>query len=414
MIGSALVAALAEAGHTPVPAVRDLAAAQGRWPGWPGVQVDFTSASTPEAWRPHLVGIDAVINAVGILREHGPQSFAAVHAQAPCALFRACAAAGVQRVVQISALGAGEDAGTAYHRSKHEADRCLLALPIRGTVLQPSLVFAPQGASARMFLTLAALPVLGVPGHGRQPVAPVHLEDLVAAVLAVLHDDDPPVRLSVVGPHCLTLRDYLSGLRAGLGLGRARILPTPMPLVRLGAAVGSVWPGALLDRDTLAMLERGNCDDPAPLARLLGRPPRAVSAFLSSAERGTQRREAQLRWLLPLLRLAMAAVWLATGIVSLGVYPVEDSLALLARTGLTGTPALWALYSAAVLDLAFGIGLLTLRRRRWLYRAQALLILAYTAIITWHLPEFWLHPYGPVLKNLPMLAGIVVLHELEE
>jgi hypothetical protein len=44
---------------------------------------------------------------------------------------------------------------------------------------------------------------------------------------------------------------------------------------------------------------------------------------------------------------------------------------------------------------------------------QAALIVAYTAIITVWLPEFWLHPYGPILKNLPVLACIVLLYRLE-
>jgi hypothetical protein len=42
-----------------------------------------------------------------------------------------------------------------------------------------------------------------------------------------------------------------------------------------------------------------------------------------------------------------------------------------------------------------------------------LLILGYTVLITIFLPEFWLHPYGPVLKNLPLFAAIVFLHEFE-
>jgi len=45
--------------------------------------------------------------------------------------------------------------------------------------------------------------------------------------------------------------------------------------------------------------------------------------------------------------------------------------------------------------------------------AQIALIVGYTAIITARLPEFWLHPYGPVLKNLPMLAALWLLLEFE-
>jgi hypothetical protein len=45
---------------------------------------------------------------------------------------------------------------------------------------------------------------------------------------------------------------------------------------------------------------------------------------------------------------------------------------------------------------------------------QALLIVAYTAIISVRLPGFWLHPYGPLTKNLPLLAAIATLAWLEE
>jgi hypothetical protein len=40
--------------------------------------------------------------------------------------------------------------------------------------------------------------------------------------------------------------------------------------------------------------------------------------------------------------------------------------------------------------------------------------MAYSVVIAIMLPEYWLHPFGPLLKNLPMLAAIVTLHELEE
>ena len=86
---------------------------------------------------------------------------------------------------------------------------------------------------------------------------------------------------------------------------------------------------------------------------------------------------------------------------------------LLERAGVPAALRPLALYGAAALDLALGIASLLLRRRRWLWLAQIALILGYTAIITIRLPEFWLHPYGPVLKNLPMLAALWLLLELE-
>ena len=48
-----------------------------------------------------------------------------------------------------------------------------------------------------------------------------------------------------------------------------------------------------------------------------------------------------------------------------------------------------------------------------MWRTQAVLILVYTAIISVRLPEFWLHPYGPILKNLPMLAVVWLLYVID-
>ena len=52
-----------------------------------------------------LDGVDAVINAIGILREHDAQTFERIHDLGPRALFDACRRSGVSRVIQISALG---------------------------------------------------------------------------------------------------------------------------------------------------------------------------------------------------------------------------------------------------------------------------------------------------------------------
>jgi hypothetical protein len=124
--------------------------------------------------------------------------------------------------------------------------------------------------------------------------------------------------------------------------------------------------------------------------------------------------QARLAWLLPLLRLSIALVWIVTGLLSFGLYPVQDSYALLARLGITGALAPLMLYGAAALDLALGVATLVLRRRVLLWWMQIALMLGYMVLITWALPEFWLHPFGPILKNLPMLVAVGLLLALEE
>lgn len=414
-IGGALADALASRGHRLVLAVRDVDAAVRRWPGHMAVPVDFATHHDPVDWRPHLTGIDVVVNTVGILREHGGQTFEALHVRAPVALFRACAEAGVGRVVQVSALGADAQAASGYHRSKAAADRALAALPVASAIVRPSLVFAPGGASARWFCRLAALPVTPLPGGGGQCVQPIHLDDLVDALVAIIESPRKPIAavLDAVGPAPMKLRDYLATLRQAMALPPMRGFTVPRWLMRIAAWVGPLF-GGFVDRDTLAMLERGNCAPADTVAAVLGRPPRAPDAFIAREQRDWLRQRAGLDWLLPLLRWSVALTWIATGLVSLFVYPREESLALLARTGLHGGVAVAALYGAGLLDLLLGVATLVRRWRRPAYAAQLLLMLGYTAIITMWLPEFWTHPYGPVLKNLPLLAATWLLYRLDD
>jgi uncharacterized protein YbjT (DUF2867 family) len=436
LIGAALVRRLLEAGHAVVLGVREEgvseAAAAARFDSLPAatrtdvLHVDFSLPIAAEAWRPRLLGIDAIVNAVGIFREQGNQTFDALHVKAPLSLFEAAATAGVRRIVQISALGADPQSPFGYFASKGRADAALAALPISSAVLRPSLVFAPQGASSRWFMFLAALPLTPLPGAGSQPIQPIHLDDLCEAVLRLIEDIPDAAGpgadgggtaiegvIDAVGPAPLSLRDYLATLKRQLGLGGI-FVPILRTLAIAAARLASYFPSAVMTPEALRMLERGNTADPGRFAQALGRVPRPPAHFVAHDQVAALRRQAQLSWLVPLMRFSVAAMWLVTAWVSLFAYPQHASLALLARTGLEGGLGMAALYGAAGLDALLGGAILFARRRRWIYRAQLALIAFYTVIISLYLPEYWAHPYGPVLKNLPLLAMILALHELDD
>jgi uncharacterized protein YbjT (DUF2867 family) len=411
-IGRAVAQALVQRGHTVVPATRRPPAGNREY-----VQADFASVPSREWWMPRLAGIDAVVNAIGILREQGGQTFEALHHRAPAELFHACDAAGVKGVVQVSALGADANGRTGYHRSKKAADDVLRSLPLRAAIVQPSLVYGPGGTSAALFNKLAVAPVLPFPAGGRMPVQPVHVDDVVEGIVQLV--EEPPEDVTTyafAGPEPLALAHYLRELRTAMGEhARQWIVPMPASLFRAGAAMAGVVPGSMLDRDTADMLLAGNATPDNGLPALLGRAPRAPRDFIAPTARESARREAALDLWLPVLRLALAFLWIWTAIVSFGLYPVQDSDALLARVGLHGAAASVALYGAALLDLV--LGLLTLaapaRWRRGVWLAQVALIGGYTVLISFFLPEYWLHPYGPITKNLPILALLGLLWSLE-
>ena len=416
-IGQHLLPALLAEGHQVVCAVRSPKTSLE--PRLRYVHADFANDTDKSVWLARLSGIDAVINLVGIFRESGRQTFERLHLETPRALFAACAESSeVQMVIQLSALGADREAETRYHLTKRAADDYLAALPLRAYIVQPSLVYGRGGASARVFKTLASLPFAVRFGSAPQLVQPVHIDDVVGAILGLLRHRLPLApgataqRVPLVGPQALPFTDYLASLRQAMGMGRLRVLALPGLLARGMAKLGRWLPGGLLDEDALRMLDRGNSGDPAIITQLLGRPPTPIADFVTDPQ--AERTQAKLGWLLPILRWSIVAVWLITAIVSAGLYPVEASYDLLARTGIPPALQPLMLYGAAGFDLLLGLGIVFLSRRRWLWLAQLALISFYTVVIAWKLPEFLLHPYGPLTKNLPMLAAIWLLYELEE
>lgn len=109
------------------------------------------------------------------------------------------------------------------------------------------------------------------------------------------------------------------------------------------------------------------------------------------------------------LRVVLATVWLVTAALSFGLYPIEGSLLLVADLGLSRTGSLAVVYAGAALDLAMAV--LTLAwpvRALWLF--QGAVIVTYSVLATLLVPEYWLHPFGPLLKNLPILALLWLLY----
>ncbi|HET9864846.1 MAG TPA: SDR family oxidoreductase [Steroidobacteraceae bacterium] len=410
-IGTHLARACLVAGHEVIGAGRQRPAGL---PGLRHLPLDYTALPPVEALARELQCIDVAVNAVGILRQHGARTFEALHVRGPRVLFAAAAAARVRRIIQVSALGAEPEAVSGYHRSKSEADRTLMASSLDWAIVLPSLVYGPGGSSAGLFNLLASLPITPLPAGGTMRVQPVHIDDVTAGLLKLIESPaELRCALPMVGPVPLTLAEFLRELRATLGFRRTFSLSVPRVLVATAARVGDYLPGVFLSRETFGMLERGNVGDAGPFTRLLGRPPLPVPGFVNSTDRPRAHREAVLTWTLPLLRLTVAFMWLIAGIVSLVPGSFEHGLALLRDIGIPASLAPVVLGCASGLDIALGLLTLAPRRLPLLWVAQILVVLGYTSIISVFLPALWLEPFGPVAKNVPILALLVLLWQLE-
>jgi uncharacterized protein YbjT (DUF2867 family) len=299
----------------------------------------------PAQWAARLsaLDLDAVVNCVGILMADGSASFERIHSAGPIELFRGAVAAGVARIVQVSALGVGAAADGRrepdYLRSKRLADEALLTLAVDAVVVRPSLVYGPGSASARLFATLASLPIVSLPGRGEQRVQPLHVFELAEAI-ALLVERSGSARgvYELGGAASVSYREMLAAYRSAQGLGEAIWLPMPMPLMRIGALLAEQLPQRAFCRDTLALLERGNVTARNASHVLLGRAPAALADGLAITppEPALDLRVALAPPVDAALRASLAFLWLYTAIVSAVLPRQSGVLELLARCGVPG------------------------------------------------------------------------------
>jgi uncharacterized protein YbjT (DUF2867 family) len=212
-----------------------------------------------------LKGHDAVVNLVAIL--HGtPAAFERAHVQLPQTLARTCLAAGVKRVVHVSALGAASDAPSIYQRSKASGEQVLRSSGLDVTVLRPSVIFGAEDKFLNLFAKLQRVfPVMPLAGAGTR-FQPVWVEDVASAIVRCLQDNHTVGQtFDICGPEVLTLKQLvqLAARASGVNHGHGRpVLSLPMALGRLQAALMALAPGEpLMSRDNLDSMTVDNVSD---------------------------------------------------------------------------------------------------------------------------------------------------------
>ncbi len=209
-----------------------------------------------------VAGHDAVVNLVAIL--HGDAAaFHKVHVELPQKLARACAAAGVRRVVHVSALGASLDGPSMYQRSKAQGEAALRQADLQLTVLRPSVMFGAEDRFLNLFARLQqTFPFMPLAGADTR-FQPVWVEDVAEALLRCLRDPRTIGQTyEACGPDVFTLRQLvtLAGKWAGVNHGKGRpVVALPPALGRLQARLMELAPGPpLMSRDNLASLQVDN------------------------------------------------------------------------------------------------------------------------------------------------------------
>jgi len=225
-----------------------------------------------------VAGADAVINLVGVLYESGKKTFDAIHVKGAANVAQAAKAAGVAKLVHMSALGADKNSEAAYARSKAAGEEAVLAAFPGATIFRPSVVFGPDDDFFNRFGKMAVVsPVLPVfTSDGFKPVCtedgcgidlfgsggptfqPVYVGDVAEAVVKVL--DEPKLAGKVYelgGPRRYSMKEIMELVIAVTGRKR-HLLPVPFGLGMIQATFLQMLPNPMLTKDQVRMMKVDN------------------------------------------------------------------------------------------------------------------------------------------------------------
>lgn len=409
-IGSAVTARLSADGHQLVGVGRSTKDAARRRPDIKWIRLDIGRAKSPEAWLPHLEGVEAVVNCAGLLQDSLRDDVRTVQTDGTIALFEACERAGVRRVIHISAIGVDREQPTEFTATKLIADQDLQKRELDWVILRPSVVYGrgAYGGSA-LLRASAVLPgfVPVFPGAG--DIQLVHLDDVCETVAFFLKEGAPArVTLELAGPERLPLHAIVQRFRQWFGLSKGREIAVPRwlaPLLfRAGDAVS--WLGWRPPVRTTAQREltRGAVGEPGAWQKLTGIKPRSLDQALNAEPASIQEKWfARLYLLKPLILGVLVLFWIGTGLLALGP-GYGHAVSLMKEAGAGDAVARWATLSGSVLDIVIGGGIAIRNTAYYALIASVVVSLVYIAAGTAILPRLWADPLGPLMKIVPAIA----------
>ena len=407
-IGRHILADLLAAGHEVVGVARSVGPLVAAFPKATLITLDLARAVRQEDWLGHLADVDIIVNAAGLLR--GP-ALEAVHVSMPKALYDAAAVAGVKRVVLISAISAREDVATDYSISKLAGEAALRSSSLDWTILRPSLVYGDGSYGGTSLMRgMSAMPIaVPLAGTGDFEFTPIHVRDLARTVRIACDGGVAPCQtLEPVGPQTVSLRDMLALYRAWLGFGPARFVCVPMPFMRLLGRVGDVLGDGPISTNSLVQMAAGNSGDSRAFAQAIGFAPRSVESALRDRPAQVQDRlHARMFFLAPLLQATLILMWLASAWLGL-IHGAAPTTAVVTSLGLNAGWADLLRIGSCVLDIAIAAQLFIDRSAARTAFVQLMVVLGYTVVIGLALPQLWLDPLGPLLKNIPIMAAIAI------
>jgi NADH dehydrogenase len=211
----------------------------------------------PVALARSLEGVGTLYNTYWVRFDHGAASFAGAVANSR-ALFHSARRAGVARIVHISIANPTLASPLPYYRGKALVERALAEVGLPYAIVRPTWIF---GGDREILINniawiLRHAPIFAVPGSGRYPVQPVHIDDL-ARICVDVGDAGGDVIVDAAGPETMSFNELVHAIRSAVGARAPIVHVPPLAMAAASRALGLVVRDVVLTPDEIRGLTSG-------------------------------------------------------------------------------------------------------------------------------------------------------------
>ena len=236
----------------------------------------------PKAIAEALAGAHGVVNAVSLYVERQGETFHSVHVEAARRLAARAQQDRVERLVQVSGIGADAASPSLYIRKRGEGELSVRAAFPNAVVVRPAVMFGPNDAFlAPILALLRKLPVFPMFGRGLTRLQPAHVGDVAEAIAKALEQPEMrAITFECGGPRIYSYEELLRAIAREAGL-EARLVPMPFAAWRALALMAEMLPNPPVTRNQVELMQVDNVASPdMPGFAELGISPRPVETTL--------------------------------------------------------------------------------------------------------------------------------------
>jgi NADH dehydrogenase len=233
-VGSRLLPALERGGHAATALDRTGVIPQ-QSSGAGALQVVRGDLLEPHTYRAALASSTVVLHLAATTGRATKSQHFRVNTHGTEILLHECESAGVRKFLFVSSIAAGFTDRRDYHyaEAKVRAEDAVRRSNIPFAILRPTMILGPGSAVRAGLERLALLPVVPVFGDGRTIVQPLHVDDVVRAIMDVVEQDKfENATYEIGGPELLTIEELLQRIREARRGSRGRVIHIPTGLLR--------------------------------------------------------------------------------------------------------------------------------------------------------------------------------------